>query len=188
MTDLTWSDCDIAIAGFSNLLNDKEIYKPELTKGNSDMYHLISYCGNFNAIVTFSMYLLVHKSIYNKKSNSFEGILSAYSMGFFLYSTFWYFTKGINFSIIELKNNTKDTNGNIKEQNELLKSYYGYTRSRIILAVVPSMIWILSSTKFFYGLVLLLFAMSGMYHGYRIYPKIKHINEFPSEDIENKLI
>ena len=40
----------------------------------------------------------------------------------------------------------------------------------------------------FYGLVLLLFVMSGMYHGYRIYPKIKHINEFPSEDIENKLI
>jgi len=134
------------------------------------------------------MYLLVHKSIYNKKSNIFEGILSAYSMGFFLYSTFWYFTKGIHFSIIELKNNTKDTNGNIKEQNELLKSYYGYTRSRILLAVVPSMIWILSSTKFFYGLLLLLFAMSGMYHGYRIYPKIKHINEFPSEDIENKLI
>ena len=58
MTDLTWSDCDIAIAGFSNILNDKEIYKPNLTKGNSDMYYLISYCGNFNVIVTFSMYLL----------------------------------------------------------------------------------------------------------------------------------
>ena len=30
MSDLTWSDCDIAIAGFSNILNDKEIYNERL--------------------------------------------------------------------------------------------------------------------------------------------------------------
>ena len=182
MTDLTWSDCDIAIAGFSNLLNDKEIYKPELTKGNSDMYHLISYCGNFNAIVTFSMYLLVHKSIYNKKSNSFEGILSHIPWDFPIFH-FLVFHKRHSFQYYELKNNTNDINGN-KEQNESeiilwLHSFRSFSCS-------SGMIWILSSTKILW-ITFIIIAMSGMYHGYRIYPKIKHINEFP-DDIENKLI
>tara|TARA_Y100000748_G_scaffold257297_1_gene223939 strand:- start:5657 stop:6235 length:579 start_codon:yes stop_codon:yes gene_type:complete len=189
MTDYTWSDCDFAMAGFSKILNNKEeVYKPNIVHGKTHMYKLISYCGNINAIVTFSMFLLSNHYLYHK-SNSFLGLISFYPCGYFLYSTFWYFTKGITISIVSLINETNDSKHYIKDKEELLKIYYEYIRSKVILTTIPSFLWIMTSTKFIYGLFILLSFNLGIFHAYRTFPKIDNYTatDFKdSEDIENK--
>ena len=187
MTDFTWTDCDFALAGFSKILNnEEEVNKSNLVNGKTHMYKLIPYCGNINAIVTFSMFLLSNHYLYHK-SNSFFGLVSFYSCGYFLYSTFWYFTKGITISIVSLINDTNHSNHYIKDKEELLKIYYEYIRSKVILTTIPCVLWILTSTKLIYGLFMVLSLNLGILHAYHTFPKTdNYTTELCSEDIENK--
>tara|TARA_B100000073_G_C23743403_1_gene574414 strand:+ start:4533 stop:5129 length:597 start_codon:yes stop_codon:yes gene_type:complete len=166
--DLTWSDCDFALAGFSDNLGFEDSKK---SKWKYYMYKFVYYCGNINiSLSLISLLFSIYSLIYLKKFILIT-MLSFYCFGFFLYSAKFCYNSLISETFNELIVCIKEFNKDFKDEKELFNKFLSNIKLKTNLMGIFFIIWILSITNLKNGIFSLLSVYTGYNISYCIFPK-----------------
>ncbi len=171
-SDLMWSDCDVALAGFSDN-SGLETSISKRSKWKYHMYKFIYYCGKIN--ISLSLVSLLFSSyslIYLKTTISILiTMLSFYCFGYFMYSAKFCYDSLISKTFNELIESCKESNKDFKDEKEIFNMFLGNIKFKTNLIGIFFIIWILSCSNFKHGFLGLLSVASGYTHAYCFFPK-----------------
>tara|TARA_B100001175_G_scaffold123533_1_gene105197 strand:+ start:15869 stop:16465 length:597 start_codon:yes stop_codon:yes gene_type:complete len=166
--DLTWSDCDVALAGFSNNSGFEDSKK---SKWKYHMYKFVYYCGNINAGFSLISLLFSSYSLVYLKKYILVTMPSFYCLGYFLYSAKFCYNSLISESFNELIVCCKESNKDFKDEKELFNKFLGNINFKTNLMGLFGIIWILSISNLKHGIFGLLSVYVGYNMSYCFFPK-----------------